>query len=387
MRTRVWVCACVVLALAAAASAVEQATGGFQSDQARALFMRGSAITSLRTTPVHLKPRFEHYVFDSDEFPAFDYPDTGRAREFAGNYRVAVQFYNRDGQAVSKASAPGRYSAVVTVTSEAGDSFTLNNTLYRLGYAHEQRRAMTEEKTAMILALADAEPDARAAEAARENARRWHELRRSLGTAMRYEYAAVPPAGYQTDETKKWPVLLYLHGGGAAPAPLDQLRDKVMRTLRGTRETFPFIVVIPRAPTLWDPFAIGDVLDEVLRQYRADPDRVYLTGYSAGGYAAWLTAVDLPERFAAVSPGGSWGETVEIARIKDIPVWFFQGDRDALPQAMKTIDALKRLGARFRYTIFPGADHSAGYGEMYATDALYDWLLQQRRGHPAQPPS
>ena len=63
------------------------------------------------------------------------------------------------------------------------------------------------------------------------------------------------------------------------------------------------------------------LLDEVLSSYSVDIDRVYLTGFSMGGYGTWGLAMAYPESFAAIAPicGDGMVQWVEV--LKDIPAW------------------------------------------------------------------
>ncbi|HWC77098.1 MAG TPA: prolyl oligopeptidase family serine peptidase, partial [Blastocatellia bacterium] len=47
---------------------------------------------------------------------------------------------------------------------------------------------------------------------------------------------------------------------------------------------------------------IDEVLREVAKRYRIDPDRMYLSGHSMGGYGTWFLATRYPDRWAAISP-------------------------------------------------------------------------------------
>ena len=70
------------------------------------------------------------------------------------------------------------------------------------------------------------------------------------------------------------------------------------------------------------------MLDEVETAYTVDPNRVYLTGLSMGGYGTWSLACHQAERFAAIAPicgGGPW---YLADRLKHTPVWAFHGDAD-----------------------------------------------------------
>ncbi len=51
-----------------------------------------------------------------------------------------------------------------------------------------------------------------------------------------------------------------------------------------------------------------DVLDDVRRKYRIDPDRTYISGFSGGGRQACGIAFSLPEYFGGLIPIGSAGE-------------------------------------------------------------------------------
>ena len=44
------------------------------------------------------------------------------------------------------------------------------------------------------------------------------------------------------------------------------------------------------------------VLREVQRLYSIDPDRIYLTGGSMGGWGAWNIGLRCPDMFAALAP-------------------------------------------------------------------------------------
>ena len=48
--------------------------------------------------------------------------------------------------------------------------------------------------------------------------------------------------------------------------------------------------------------AVVGLIDEIIKKYRIDPDRVYLSGLSMGGKGTWLVAEAAPDRFAAIAP-------------------------------------------------------------------------------------
>ena len=143
-------------------------------------------------------------------------------------------------------------------------------------------------------------------------------------------------------------------------------------------------------------------LDRAIKEFKGDPKRVVLTGYSAGGNGTWFLASRYPDRFAAIVPVCAFvsefrGRSTpvlypplmpepephsEIARmVARIPVWIFHGAKDdvVLPEeSRKMYDALKKLGANVQYTELPNANHNA-WDPAYGNAELIEWMLKQRR--------
>ncbi len=77
-------------------------------------------------------------------------------------------------------------------------------------------------------------------------------------------------------------------------------------------------------------------------------------------------------------------------RIPKLPGWAFHGGKDSvvpLVESQRMIDALKKNGNKHAWlTIYPEANHNS-WTEAYNTEALWQWMLDQQRGKPGQPPS
>lgn len=211
----------------------------------------------------------------------------------------------------------------------------------------------------------------------------------------RVEHAAtVPyllhlPFEYNADPAKRWPLIVYLHGGSMRGTDPERLRRAGLPRVADVDSAFPFIVLSPVLPErrLWtDTEALMALLDDVQARYRVDAERVYLTGHSVGGNGAWYVAYRHPERFAAVIPMA--GPTIPwwATRLKDVPVWAFHGARDSivpLSESVEMVEALRREGAReVELTVLEGRDHFIL--DVYEDRDLYRWLLRHRR--PAAPP-
>jgi predicted peptidase len=70
------------------------------------------------------------------------------------------------------------------------------------------------------------------------------------------------------------------------------------------------------------------MLAEVENEFRVDPERVYLTGLSMGGFGTWSLAAAHPDRWAAIVPICGGGDPRAADKIKQLPCWCFHGDAD-----------------------------------------------------------
>lgn len=209
---------------------------------------------------------------------------------------------------------------------------------------------------------------------------------------VRLNYLLFLPQGYEADGTKKWPLMLFLHGAGERGTNLALVKVHGPPKLVETNAAFPFIVVSPQCPPgqVWDAAALLKLMDEVSAKHAVDPGRIYVTGLSMGGYGTWALAAAAPERFAAVAPVCGGGEPISVrlagggphpAALKTLGVWAFHGAKDTavpLGESERMIAAFKGAGAEPKLTVYPEAGHDS-WTETYASPALYEWLLQHRR--------
>jgi predicted peptidase len=216
-------------------------------------------------------------------------------------------------------------------------------------------------------------------------------LKKATGNAAPLQHLVHLPPQYDAEPGKRWPTIVFLHGSGERGDDMSHLwRYGILKRIR-QGANLPFIVICPQCPAneSWAPQQVIDLLDQILPQYRVDPERIYLTGLSMGGSGTWETAARFPARFAAIVPICGSGDPLEAERLKDLPVWAFHGAKDDVVPVSGTkdvVDALRKIGGRVRCTIYPEARHDS-FTPAYATDELYTWLLEQRRGHPAEPPA
>lgn len=201
---------------------------------------------------------------------------------------------------------------------------------------------------------------------------------------VKLDYLLFLPEGYSNDSDKKWPLMLFLHGAGERGSDVNKVKIHGPPKIVENRKDFPFIVVSPQCPSnsWWQPFQLNALLDEIQSKYKVDPDRVYLTGLSMGGYGTWELATQSPQRFAAIAPICGGGNPVLARRIKDLPIWVFHGDADhTVPVARsdEMVEALKKAGADVKYTRYEGVDHDS-WTRTYANEELFQWMLSHKRG-------
>jgi predicted peptidase len=212
-----------------------------------------------------------------------------------------------------------------------------------------------------------------------------------VGTLALRHLLHLPP-GYGSEDGKRWPLIVFLHGAGERGSDIEQLKQHGIPRVAEENADFPFIAVSPQCPTgTWWSFELeplAALVKHLLSAYDVDPDRVYLTGISMGGYGAWNLAVAQPELFAALAPVCGGGDPDTVCAIKQVPVWAFHGALDnvvLLRESRKMVDALRACGGRVRFTIYPNAGHDS-WTRTYNNPRLYEWLLSHYRGEPVELP-
>jgi predicted peptidase len=178
-------------------------------------------------------------------------------------------------------------------------------------------------------------------------------------------YLLYLPKEYGNDPAARWPVILFLHGAGESGDNLEVVKKHGPPKLVAASKEFPFIIVSPQCPSRaegWNAEVLAALLDEVIAKYRVDPDRVYLTGLSMGGFGTWNLAAAYPDRFAAIAPICGGGQRRMARRLRGLPAWVFHGAKDPtvpLRESEEMVDALKAAGGNVKFTVYPEAGFPA----------------------------
>lgn len=213
-----------------------------------------------------------------------------------------------------------------------------------------------------------------------------------------YRYVVYIPADWTS--RKKWPVVLFLHGAGErGDDGLAQSQVGIGGAIRFHPGRFPAVIVMPqcRKDLRWtEPDMEAQAftaLDQSMKEFHGDPDRIYLTGLSMGGYGSWAFAAKYPEKWAAtVAVCGGIRRKTDPADAGDpyadaakkigaaMPVWVFHGGDDPtvpVTESRKMVEALKALGSQVKYTEYEGIGHNS-WDKAYAEPELPVWLFSQR---------
>lgn len=204
--------------------------------------------------------------------------------------------------------------------------------------------------------------------------------------SMTVRYLRHLPPGYDDNPSGRWPLILFLHGAGERGSDPELVKQHGIARVVEEKPDFPFITISPQCPAgTWWAFELpmlDALLEHALGAYRADPDRVYCTGLSMGGYGTWNLTAAYPDRFAAIAPICGGGDPDTVCAFKHVPAWAFHGALDnvvLLRESRKMVDALRDCGGRVRFTIYPSAGHDS-WTRAYADERLYEWLLGHVRG-------
>jgi predicted esterase len=373
--------------------------------------------------------RFSPSVFAGEQFPQGSFEADNFVNHAFGKPMVTTTFYNAQFQPVASAATDGRYGAVVKATFADGSTLTRFVTLYRgpkrlfwplahlkasmtfppewgvdpavaaahpeatsemMTYILQESQRHNSGLAIMLAGLsemkADGGPDVSRTGALARDEAWWWELKKRTGLAEPYAHQVYLPDGYDADTTKKWPLILFLHGSGERGSKLEVVSHTGLPQLIAQGQKYPAIIISPQCPAneWWNPAELSSLIDDVCAKYRVDTDRICVTGLSMGGFGAWSLALSEPERFAAIAPICGGGDTADAARLAKLPVWAFHGAKDDVvspDMSREMVKAITAAGGKPHLTIFPNDGHFC-WMDAYKMPELYTWLLAQKRGTP-----
>ncbi len=198
-----------------------------------------------------------------------------------------------------------------------------------------------------------------------------------------YTYLLEFPDSYDGNESL--PLLIFLHGSGERGDDLSLVKEHGPWKFLEENLNYRFILLAPQCKSgdVWDPYKLDLLIDEIVALHPVDTSRIYLTGLSMGGFGTLDLAMLRPDRFAAIAPvcGASNLHRLAAQKLKDLPAWIFHGAMDnVVPYELsaRLAQTLEEMDADVQFTAYPLTAHDA-WTETYLDQALYDWLLRQKR--------
>ena len=199
-----------------------------------------------------------------------------------------------------------------------------------------------------------------------------------------FGYVKYLPADY--NESKKYPLVIFLHGAGERGDDLDVAsRHGYMKYVREEGKEYPFIFIAPQCPAgkYWGCYteSLFAFIDDICRELAVDEKRIYLTGLSMGGTGTWMLAMADPDRFAAIAPicgsGIYWHGTV----LAKMPIFMYHGDCDKVIPISESVTMMRNInlsGGNAKLKICYGIEHNA-WDIAYSDTELENWFLSHRK--------
>lgn len=219
-------------------------------------------------------------------------------------------------------------------------------------------------------------------------------------------YRILKPAHYNPNS--QYPLVLCLHGAGGRGNDNRSRGTEAFMALSSAevQARYPAFLLTPQCPlekqwvnTPWQEGSysisrvmmsgelkrVMEILDAVIKEFRIDLARIYVTGQSMGGYGTWDMILRYPYRFAAAVPVCGAGDPMKAKRIAHLPLWAFHGEKDTIVPtdgSRSMIQALRQAGSKAKYTEYQGVGHNC-WSRSWKERNLIPWLFAQRNtgGH------
>ncbi len=198
----------------------------------------------------------------------------------------------------------------------------------------------------------------------------------------------VPPAYNANDKTQAWPLVIGLHGAGGD--------ENAYLTHRSGRDSIDviarkrgYVVAMPAAPRARKDLStsvVVEVVKEVQKHGRINPDRIYVTGFSMGGFTTYRVIHENPDLFAAAFPIVCPPFEDVLEGLEKTPLFIFLGTRDKhfdQEHTDKMIQAIKDAGGEVHLHLHEGGH--GGYRLDWTYEMIFDWFDQHTKADKKTP--
>jgi hypothetical protein len=219
----------------------------------------------------------------------------------------------------------------------------------------------------------------------------------SAGTRVEKKEAVIylPP---KFQKSKPYPLVIFTHGIGESGKNVKKLyKQGLPKVLKeGYRPSFDFIMVAVQHPTFSVPAGwLSGILEDCHKRWKIDAARIYLTGISAGGRAAYGSQLDISPAFAkkfaaiVINSGVTDGNKKNLDWWKQTktPLWAIVGaaDKSYVSRNKYMVNEInKRVAGLAILTLRPGVGHG-GWTDVYKGKVelngknIWEWMYQFKR--------
>jgi predicted peptidase len=210
------------------------------------------------------------------------------------------------------------------------------------------------------------------------------------------------------DRSKKYPLVLFLHGAGERGSDNEQqlLLGMPRFVEPGNRKNLQCIVIAPQCPLNqnWHsaktnrdvkppvrdfdyntpiprPLKLAiDLTNSIINEGYVDKNKVVIAGLSMGGMGTFEAVGRFPGMFVAAAPVCGGGDTKFYSKKQaKVDFWIFHGDADAtvdVKYSRAMYARLQELKARVKYTEYPGVGHNS-WDNAFAEPGFLQWLIEK----------
>ncbi|MBR5914476.1 MAG: hypothetical protein IKZ58_08950 [Selenomonadaceae bacterium] len=137
------------------------------------------------------------------------------------------------------------------------------------------------------------------------------------------------------DSNGKYPLYITLHGGGGTAAESNDEQWRQMSSYYKGSVTNGIYIACRGITDTWDLhfqkesyFLYDKIIKTMIAKYNADPNRVYLLGFSAGGDGVYQILPRMADRFAAGNMSSGHPNSVSLINLANCPISIQVGVRD-----------------------------------------------------------
>jgi predicted esterase len=215
-------------------------------------------------------------------------------------------------------------------------------------------------------------------------------------TGSHLGYIEQLPTNYGKKPKKLYPLFIYHHGAGGEASSMDLTRRTSLFELsnwwgggtariamRGNWNTDSSLIVLSPQRSYFetDVQRIDAFVDYAIKNYQVDPKRIYMGGFSAGGYVSWEYAINYPDKVAAIIPmsGGVLPKSASnICNAKNVSVWAFHSTVDKSVDVMEAENAIRTYNncqpiKKAKLTLFDNVGH-ASHQQVLELEGMFNYL-------------